>query len=198
PGIMAKGHGRAILMLHGLCSSQLEVRMFARSLGAAGFTVNVPVLAGYCASEPDGSGPPTPPDYRRWIADAATEVDQLAVTHSEVSICGISLGATLALAVAAERALELDALALISTALDFDGWNVPRLRFLRSVVLYTPPGRFYRYREVPPYGVKNERVRAWIAEQLARGPLSSAGASTIPTTSLREADRLIRHVKRSL
>ena len=195
---MAKGRGRAILMLHGLCSSQLEVRMFARALGAAGFTVTMPVLAGYCAAEADPSEPPTPPDYRRWIADAAAEVDRLAVTHSEVSICGISLGATLALAVAAERATELDALALISTALDFDGWNVSRLRFLRSLVFYTPLGRFYRYREVPPYGVKNERVRAWIEEQLARGPLSSAGASTIPTASLREADRLIRHVKRSL
>jgi carboxylesterase len=185
-------------MLHGLCSSQLEVRLFARALGAAGFTVTTPVLAGYCAAEADPSEPPTPPDYRRWIADAAAEVDQLAITHSEVSLCGISLGATLALAVAAERAMELDALVLISTALDFDGWNVSPLRFLRSLVLYTPLGRFYRYREVPPYGVKNERVRAWIEEQLARGPLSSAGASTIPTASLREADRLIRHVKRSL
>ena len=195
---MTKGRGRAILMLHGLCSSQLEVRMFARALGVAGFTVSVPVLAGYCAAEADPTEPPARPDYRRWIADAAAEVDRLGVTHSEVTLCGISLGATLALAVAAERLTELDGLSLISTTLDFDGWNVSRLQFLRPLVLYTPLGHFYRYREVSPYGVKNERVRAWIEGELTRGALSSAGASTIPTTSLREADRLIRHVKRSL
>jgi carboxylesterase len=195
---MAKERRRAILMLHGLCSSQLEVRLFARALADAGFTVTVPVLAGYCAAEADPADTPTPPDYQRWIADAAANVDELAATHSEVTICGISLGATLALAVAAERAADLDGLALISTALDFDGWNVSPFRFLRPLVLYTPLGWFYRYRETPPYGVKNERVRAWIEGQLARGALSAAGASSIPTASLREADRLIRHVKRSL
>src|SRR4029077_18930491 len=91
---MVKERGRAILMLHGLCSSQLEVRLFARALGDAGFTVAVPVLAGYCAAEADPAETLTPPDYRRWIADAAAKVDELAATHSEVTICGISLGAT--------------------------------------------------------------------------------------------------------
>ncbi len=195
---MPMGRSRAILVLHGLCSSPLEVRLFARSLGNAGFAVAVPMLAGYCAADADPASVPTAPAYRRWIADAVAEVDRLAATHAEVAVCGISLGATLALAVAAECAAKLDALALVSTTLDFDGWNVSRLRFLLPLAYYTPLGRLYRYREVPPYGVKNARTRAWIEGQLARGPLSSAGAATIPTASLREADRLIRHVKRSL
>lgn len=195
---MSTGRGRAILVLHGLCSSPLEVRLFARTLGNAGFAVTVPALAGYCAAEADPAAAPAAPDYRRWIADATAEVDRLAATHAELAICGISLGATLALAVAAARAAALDGLALISTTLEFDGWNVSRLRFLLPLAYYTPLGRLYRYREVPPYGVKNARTRAWIEGQLARGSLSSAGAATIPTASLREADRLIRHVKRSL
>ncbi len=189
---------RAILVLHGLCSSRLEVRLFARTLREAGFAVAIPELPGYSAAEADPSDAPASPDYRRWIADATAQVDHLAATHGEVMICGISLGATLALAVAAERAAALDGLALVSTTLDFDGWNVSRLRFLLPLAYYTPLGRFYRYREVPPYGVKNARTRAWIEGQFARGSLPSAGAATIPTASLREADRLIRHVKRSL
>jgi carboxylesterase len=41
-------------------------------------------------------------------------------------------------------------------------------------------------------------VRGWIENQLAHGELSSAGAARIPASRLREADRLIRHVKRRL
>jgi carboxylesterase len=118
--------------------------------------------------------------------------------HDEVTLCGVSLGATLALAVAAERPAIIRGLSLISTTIFFDGWNVSRWRFLLPLAYWTPLGRFYRYRETPPYGVKNPRVRAWIAAELERGRLSSAGASTIPTTSLREAARLISHVKRNL
>ena len=185
-------------MLHGLCSSRLEVRLFARTLQDAGFSVVVPILAGYGAAEAEAPFAPAEPDFRRWIADATAEFDRLAALHEEVTICGVSLGSTLALAVAADRSTRLDGLSLISTTLIFDGWNVPRWRFLLPLAYHTPLGRWYRYREIPPFGVKNERVRAWIEQQLAKGSLSSAGASTIPTPSLREADRLIRYVKRSL
>jgi len=189
---------RAVLLLHGLCSSPLEVRLFARTLRGHGYHVVTPVLDGYSAREADPGRSSVPPDFRRWIVDATAEADRLASSHAEVTICGVSLGATLALAVAARRPGAVDALSLISTTLFFDGWNVSRWRFLLPLAYHTPLGRLYCYRETPPYGVRNERVRAWIADQLARGPLSSAGASSIPTPSLCEADRLIRHVKREL
>jgi carboxylesterase len=195
---MTTRRDRAVLLLHGLCSSPLEVRLFARTLRNHGFLVVTPAIPGYGAREADPGQPPIEPDFRSWIDSATEEIDRLAAMHTQITICGVSLGATLALAVAAERSAKVDGLSLISTTLFFDGWNMSPLRMLLPLACYTPLGRFYRYRETPPYGVKNERVRAWIAEQLERGPLSSAGASRIPTPSLREADRLIRHVKRSL
>ena len=185
----------AVLLLHGLCSSALEVRLFARTLRAHGFVVRIPTLSGYSAVEANANRDVTPPNFRRWIEDAVTEFDELRENYGEVSICGVSLGATLALGVATERSEDICALSLISTTLFFDGWNVSRWRFLLPLAYYTPLGHLYRYRESPPYGVRNERVRAWIAAQLARGSLSSAGASTIPIASLKEADKLIRHVK---
>jgi carboxylesterase len=63
---------------------------------------------------------------------------------------------------------------------------------------YTPLGRIYHYREKPPYGVKNKLVRALVAGQLERRPFSPPAAPAIPIDRLREADRLIRHVKNSL
>ena len=196
--LMTPKCNRAVLLLHGLCSSPLEVRLFARTLRNHGFHVVTPILTGYSAWEASPDREAAPASFKRWIADASAEMDRLAATYADVTICGVSLGATLALAVAAERPETVNGLSLISTTLFFDGWNVSRWRFLLPVAYYTPLGRLYCYRETPPYGVKNERVRGWIAAQLANGPLSSAGASSIPTPRLREADRLIRHVKRTL
>jgi carboxylesterase len=187
-----------VLLLHGLCSSPLELHQFGGALRDAGFAVRMPTIAGYTANAAGRDRESTPANYRQWIDECAREADACAQTCDELLICGVSLGATLALAVAAERPVIVARLSLISTTLFFDGWKISRWRFLLPIAYYTPLGRFYRYRETPPYGVKNPRVRAWIAREFERGSLSSTGAATIPTASLREADRLIRHVKRNL
>ena len=190
-------HRPAVILLHGLCSSSLEVLMFARTLRDHGYHVVTPRIPGYtvAASPHERRGTAS---YEGWIEAVMAEVACLEASHDVVHLCGVSLGATLALAVAAHRMPAVASLALISTTLFFDGWNVSRWRFLLPIAYYMPLGRFFAYREAPPYGVKNPRVRAFIENQLAQSGLSSAGAAKIPTPSLREADRLIRFVKRSL
>ena len=86
----------------------------------------------------------------------------------------------------------------MSTTLRFDGWAIPRTQFLLPLAFYTPLGRLWQYRERPPYGVKNERVRAWIERELRHRKVSRAGSSVIGVGHLREHDRLIRHVRRNL
>ena len=192
---LASPHRQAVLLLHGLCSSSLEVRLFGRALREHGYRVYTPRVPGYSVEA--GSAQPDTP-FESWIEVVTSEVARLSRDHEQVHLCGVSLGATLCLGVAAHQIERLASLTLISTTLFFDGWNVSRWRFLLPLAYYTPLGRLFCYRETPPYGVKNERVRAWIAGQLAESELSSAGASTIPTSRLREANRLIRYVKRSL
>jgi carboxylesterase len=183
---------RGVVVLHGLCSASAEVRLFSRSLRDRGYRVVTPRIPGYSVTEPDGQVP-----YERWIDAAGEAARELARTCRHVHLCGVSVGATLALAVAATPCSFVRSLSLMSTTLFYDGWNVSRWRFLLPFVCYTGLGRWYSYRETPPYGVKNERVRAWIEGQLARDAGSST-ASRIPTSRLREADRLMRHVKRHL
>ena len=183
----------AVVLLHGLCSSALEVRSFAQSLRRHGLQVVMPEVPGYsaaCAADIDGRT-----DFRKWIDSVQRIVEKTAAR--DVHLCGVSMGATLALAVAAQ-CHRVKSLSLVSTTLFYDGWNVSRWRFLLPLAYHTPIGRFYAYRETPPYGVKNLRVRGWIENQLANRTLSDAGAATIAIPSLRQAHRLIRHVKQVL
>ena len=185
-------------MLHGLYGSSLELDAFAKALRQHGFHVAIPMLAGYSAPRGESAVDSTRPSFLCWIAQAATEIDRLGTMFREVNLCGVSLGATLALAVAAECSSKVDALSLISTTLILDGWNVSRWRFLLPLAYLTPLVGLYRHRERPPYGVKNERVRAWIVGEARRRRLSYAGPSRTSTKSLLEAHRLIRHVAASL
>lgn len=193
----ASAPARAVILLHGLCSSAREVRLFARTLGDHGYHVVTPLIPGYGLDHGDRDARRRS-RFEHWIETVIFEVDRLLATHDEIHLCGVSLGATLGLAVASRRIRAVSSLALISTTLFFDGWNVSHWRFLLPLAYYTPLGRLYAYRETPPYGVKNERVRAWVESQLAHDALALPGGRSIPSASLREAHRLIRFVKRSL
>jgi carboxylesterase len=186
----------AAILLHGLCSTTDELHSVEVSLGDLGCTVRPMEIPGY-------SFDPTlqvqrATDCDRWIDAVEREIDTLRATHDRVMLVGISAGASLALASAIRCGARVDALVLMSTTLRFDGWAVPRWRFLLPLVLYTPLGRFWKYRERAPYGVKNERVRAWIERELRTRRISSAGSSVIGVGHLREHDRLLRHVRGNL
>jgi len=171
--------------------------MFARTLRDHGYHVVTPRVPGYTLAE-GAHDRDHPVAHEQWIESVLAEIAALESRHDVVHLCGVSLGATLSLAVAAHRPRALASLALISTTLFFDGWNVSRWRFLLPLTYHSPLARMVAYREAAPYGVKNARVRAFIESQLAQSGLSSAGAARIAAPTLREADRLIRFVKRAL
>lgn len=112
----------AVLLLHGLSSSPLELRFIARYLTEEGFVTHTPKLAGYSA----GTGH-TP--MEQWISAAVAEFDALCAHYRHVSICGLSMGATLAASVAQERPAAR-AILLLSVTLNYDGWAMPWYRFL--------------------------------------------------------------------
>lgn len=186
----------AIVLLHGLCSTPDELLTVQSSLRASGYPVHPMRVDGYSfdAAAPVQRALP----YERWIDAIEARVKALRTQHDRVMLVGISAGSSLALGAAIRCGSGVDALVLMSTTLRFDGWAVPRTQVLLPLAFYTPLGRFWQYRECPPYGVKNERVRAWIARELRHRKVSSAGSAVIGVGHLREHDRLIRHVRRNL
>lgn len=186
----------AVVLLHGLCSTPDELLPVHQALRSAGCTVVAPRIPGY-SFDPDALVQRTRP-WREWIAAIDAEVEALRRAHARVALVGISAGASLALGAAIRCGARVDAMVLMSTTLRFDGWAIPRTQWLLPLALYTPLGRWWSYRERPPYGVKNERVRAWIERELQQRRISRAGAAVLGIGHLREHDRLIRHVRSHL
>src|SRR5580692_6359791 len=86
----------AVLLLHGLSSSPYEMRFLSRALHREGFTVAAPKLDGYSAGTREQR-------MEAWLASAVREFDALKSKYPQVSICGLSIGAALSIALAAER-----------------------------------------------------------------------------------------------
>lgn len=188
--------GTAVLLLHGLCSTPDELLPVRAALRSAGCTVVAPRIPGY-SFDPEAALQKAGP-WRTWIDAVEAQVDALRREHDRVALVGISAGASVALGAAIRCGTRVDAMVLMSTTLRFDGWAIPRTQWLLPLALYTPLGRWWNYRESPPYGVKNERVRAWIERELQQRRVSRAGAAVIGVDHLREHDRLIRHVRSQL
>ena len=186
----------AVVLLHGLCSTPDELLSVGNGLRNAGYSVHPLAVDGYSfdAALPSRRASP----WQQWIDAVEQRIDALRADHDRVMLVGISAGSALALGTAMRSGTRIDGLVLMSTALRFDGWAVPRRQVLLPLALYTPLGRFWRYRERAPYGVKNERVRGWIERELRHRKVSRAGAAVIDVSHLREHDRLIRHVRRGL
>ncbi|WP_323117906.1 alpha/beta hydrolase [Burkholderia alba] len=185
--IVYEGGDHAVLLLHGLSSSPLEMRFVARALHREGFSVTAPVLDGYSAGSRGLR-------MEAWLAAAVREFDALQQRYARVSVCGLSIGAALALALVHERPAA-QAVLLLSITLDYDGWAIPWYRFLLGWAYYTPLRHRWRYREGPPFGLRNEALRAKVARAMQKSDFSEVGPSTISLPALHEASRLARKVR---
>ncbi|MFL9868648.1 alpha/beta fold hydrolase [Paraburkholderia fungorum] len=181
------GDDHAVLMLHGLSSSPLELRFLARFLNAEGFTACAPVLPGYSAGSEEAA-------MEAWLDAAVREYDALAARFARVSICGLSIGAALALALAHRRPAA-QSLVLLSLTLSYDGWAIPWYRFLLNWAYFTPMRKRWRYREEAPFGLRNEALRSKIARAMQRSDFSEVGPSTISLPALHQASRLAASVR---
>jgi len=183
----------AVLLVHGLTGTPAEMRFMATSLKNQGFSVMCPQLSGHCGSVAELKRS----RWQDWYATVNAAFEALKLEHGRVFVAGLSMGALLAIRLAAEKGAQLDGLGLLSTTFFYDGWNVPRVRrhTLLPLVLYTPLRHFLSWKEPPPYGIKCERTRAMIHAVLERRDAQAAekvGIFRTPAVTVLEGERLIR------
>jgi len=173
------------------------MRFVARGLHQAGFTVHAVQLAGHCGSAEDlvATG------WRDWYRSVELAALRLRESVDRLFVAGLSMGALLALKLAAERPRDVAGLGLYGTTFRYDGWAVPamaRLSFLLPLVCGFGIGRDRQFREAFPYGIKSERMRSWIVASMQSGDSGGAGLPGNPCPSLAEFIRLSGHVRRRL
>jgi carboxylesterase len=185
------GGRTGVLLIHGLAGTPTEMRFLGKRLAREGFSVLGAQLAGHCGSESDllATG------WTDWYASVTAAYERLRQTTDVVFLAGLSMGALLAIEFAARRPDDCAGIALYATTLHYDGWNMPRLRFLLPLVLALPFGHRYRATEAFPFGIKDSRLRNLVVSQMLAGDSGGAGLPSLAGPSLRELRRLVARVK---
>ena len=198
-GIVEKRGNTGVLLVHGITGSPAEMRPLVRKLAAQGFSVSCPQLAGHCSNLADLKRT----RWTDWYKSLERAMESLAEECDTIFVSGLSMGALLALKLAANHPDRVQAVATLSATFFYDGWNVPALRqrFLLPLAIYTPIRYLWSYHEPPPYGIKDDRIRNMIAAVYQNSNLSlpeKYGYSEFPGVTIRETFRLIKAVKRDL
>jgi carboxylesterase len=188
-----------ILLVHGITGSPAEMKPLVRKLTAEGFEVACPPLAGHCSTLAELKQT----RWQDWYESLETALEDLRARCDTVFVSGLSMGALLALKLAADHPDLISGVATLSATFFYDGWNVPRLRqrFLLPLVIYSPLRFFLSYHEPSPYGIKDDRIRTMI-DAVYRGQCEGLpetyGYSEFPGVTIRETFRLIAAAKREL
>lgn len=183
----------AVILLHGLCGSSLELGTIPKALKKANCTVVEMQIPNYSAALTD---PTVTPNWMDWCAMVESKIVKLKEEHKTVSLCGLSMGATLALAVAS-FSREILSVVLLSPVLKYDGWSIPWYHRLMNVP-YTLGYRNWTYKESDPYGIKNFEMRRRVANALKKDGVAAVGAAAIPARHLWAAQKLMAYVRQSL
>jgi len=186
-----------VVLIHGLHSNQEELAFVKSGLERAGMTCIMPKINGYTFNTNNRESS-SAPAWSSWIKQLVEELRRIKSLHGKVVLSGISTGANLSIAAALEAPDTVIGLVPLSTSLFIDGWKIPTYNFLVMLAYYTPLGVFWTYKESPPYGVQDERIRSWIERELTLKGMSAAGSVTIPNDYLRENHRLQRWLRKRL
>ena len=194
--ILHEGGSTGVLLIHGLGGTPIEMRFIAQGLARAGFTVYCCQLAGHCG---------TPDDLRHshreeWRESVLAAHDMLRRRCSTVLAGGLSMGALLALDLAHRRPDEVHGLLLLAPSLRLDGWSMPWTS--RHILPHVRPLSFWRsniyLKEREPYGIKDERIRAFVVKSMLSGDSSAAGVFSTPLHSFAHFNAVSAQVYRKL
>ena len=182
----------AVLMIHGIGGSEHDFGPLYKALALHGLDPQPLTLPGH-RSHPEDLLKVSAED---WIQAARERYHFLQQRYPVVHVMGISLGALIALEIAQTERTLSGRLVLISSPIFIDGWAVPWYYALRfPLYKITVARRLINVDEEDPYGVKDERVRAIVAEKFARG--ESYHYPYVPLGCVQQIDRLRAMIRKT-
>jgi len=192
-----EGGRSGVLLIHGLTGTPMEMRLLGKGLNRAGFTVHGMQLAGHCGNVEDllATG------WRDWYASVEQAADELRGKVDHLFVGGLSMGALLALKLAVDRPQQIAGVGVYGATFRYDGWSIPplaRLSFMLPLLKRLGIGRERSFMEQPPYGIRDERLRAQVSTAMLGGDSAAAGLPGNPWYSLAEMYGLAADVRRQL
>lgn len=183
-----------ILLIHGLGGTPVEMRTVALGLARSGHTVSCPQLAGHCgsAAQLKATG------WKDWMRSVEEAHDRLLQDCDTVIVSGLSMGAVLALHLAALRPATVHGVAMFAPTLWLNGWGVPWYARLFRICFNKVVADRFDFRETEPFGIKDPRIRQLIAGALASGDSSQAGQYSTPGSTMLELRWLSQTVRAEL
>ncbi len=189
-----EGNSIGILLVHGLGGTPVEMKMTARGLNNAGYTVICCQLAGHCGTEEDLVAT----TWHDWFKSVEEALVNLRSRCDLVFTGGLSMGAMMSLHAAAMFPEKVDGILCFAPTIWYDGFSLPWTRVLLRPLYYTPIGKHLRFVEREPYGLKDERVRAAVVKAMFSGDSSEAGSLGTPASSINQFWTMIDVVKKEL
>jgi len=185
-----------VLLIHGLTGTPTELRRVAQGLAKDGTcTVYVPTLAGHCGDNSDLQAT----GWLDWYEGVRKTFAGIHQRHQQVFVGGLSMGAVMSMYLASEHPGQVAGLLMYSTTLRYDGWNINKLAFMTPLLMKIPFGvHLCSFEEKPPYGIKNQRLRAIVERQMKAGESSNAGLLTMEGITVRELHRMNAVVKKRM
>jgi carboxylesterase len=197
-GIFKRGHnGKAVILVHGLTGTPNEMTFLAWYLNSRGYTVSCPRLANH--GQPLSILKRT--SWQDFYGSVRTAYEQIRPDHDRVYVGGLSMGALLALLLAEEFQSDVSGVSCLSPTLFYDGWNVPWYHFLLPVASRTLLRNFVYFKEEPPYGLKNERIREKVRQYYEKADIHDMSAVDrfgypyFPVRLIAELRRLVEHLQ---
>lgn len=188
-----ENHRHAVLLLHGLCGTPVELGSIPKALKRMGYTVSSLELPGYSANL---LTPNVSPKWEEWCDSVDAEVVHLKEIHETVSICGLSMGATLALSTAIRRN-DILAIVVLSPVLRYDGWAICWYAPLLKIPFFLG-FKNWSYKEREPFGLRNVEMRRRVVKTLEKEGVAEIGAASIPARQLNAAKQMMASVRKSL
>ncbi len=177
-----RGGDTTCLLIHGFTATPQEMRFLGERLHAAGHTVYGARVAGHATSVEDLERA----SWRDWYASVREPLAEVHRQSKHVVVVGQSMGALLALALAAQHPQEIAAVVLLAPALVLQQRWLQRVRPLLPL-LAKMPGQRLRFLA---------KGRSDIADPAAH--LDRESYDRIPLRAVHQLLSLQRHVRRQL
>jgi carboxylesterase len=143
-------NGKAVLLIHGWSSTSYEVRRLGLYLNENGYTVSAPMLRGHGTVPKDLECV----KWTDWLSDLEEEYDKLRSKYQKVYVAGTSIGANLAIMLAADKK-DISGLMLMATPYNIKMEKIIWI-FMKSMNLFkTYNKKFYP----PTFGLATSITR---------------------------------------